>query len=190
MKRLLITLLMCSALIPAIAQQNIATNHFTAGLNGAFYGSGDIIGPALYIAYTRQFSPYLGIAPRLQTGYANSLTNYAFDHASSLMAFADIEITPLPNRLNRFSLLLGGVYHHFIKVYGNYQRISEYEEYLSNNATYRNDKCFGLHGALKYRIVNTEKYQVGIIAELMTGFYEGYLEAESLQCGLFFTINH
>ena len=53
-------------------QRDIKTNNTARfGINRAFFGSGDIIGPGIYGEYSFSFSNYFAITPRIMSAYAH-----------------------------------------------------------------------------------------------------------------------
>ena len=89
------------------------------GVNRAFFGSGDVTGPAFYAEYGYRLSPYVGVAPRVSSGFAHRQDRDNFNHISSFAINLSVRISPLPRYLPGWSLDLGGLYHRFTQTSGN-----------------------------------------------------------------------
>lgn len=166
----------------AYAQLNAPRNEIRVGINRAFFGWGDVVGPALYAEYSYRINPYLSVAPRLISGMAVREEQNQYDHISSFGANVSVRITPLPRLLYFLSVDVGGLYHRFASTYGSINSTTpdgasnDYSEHRQNN-------LWGFVGAVNANFVNQETYTLGARLELLTSLSEGYLNADSYQWG-------
>ena len=168
------------------AQSAEPSNAVRVGINRAFFGSGDVVGPALYAEYSYQLNPYLGIAPRLISGVASRVLPSHFDHVSSFAANLSVRVTPLPNYLRWFSIDIGGLYHRFTNTYGNTGPPFNGQP-TSEDAYHYTENLWGFVGAINTDFVNRETFTLGARLELLTSLSEGYLNADSWQIGLYYS---
>lgn len=182
------SLLFLIALFPAVAYAQSADlrNEIRFGINRAFFGSGDVIGPALYAEYSYRVSPYLSVAPRLISGTAVREELNLYNHVSSLGANVSARITPLPRFLYFFSVDVGGLYHRFASTYGSINRTipggisNDYSEHRQQN-------LWGFVGAVNASFVDQETFTLGARLELLTSLSGGYLSADSYQWGIYYS---
>lgn len=169
----------------AYAQLDAPRNEIRVGINRAFFGSGDVVGPALYAEYSYQINPYLSVAPRLISGMAAREQPDLYNHVSSFGANVSARITPLPRVLYFFSVDVGGLYHRFANTYGSINSTTpdgasnDYSEHRQNN-------LWGFVGAVNTNFVNQETYNLGARLELLTSLSGGYLSADSYQWGVYY----
>ena len=170
------------AFFPAWAYAQLAApqNEIRIGINRAFFGSGDVVGPALYAEYSYRFNPYLSVAPRLIGGTAARERPNLYNHVSSFAANVSARITPLPRFLYFLSVDVGGLYHRFASTYGSINGIpNDYSEH-------RQENLWGFIGAINTEFVSMESYTLGARLELLTNLSGGYLSADSYQIGVFY----
>ena len=181
------SLLFLISFLPAVAYAQSADprNEIRVGVNRAFFGSGDVVGPALYAEYSYRFNPYLSVAPRLISGTASREQPNLYDHVASFGANVSARITPLPRVLYFFSVDLGGLYHRFASTYGSIN--STTPDGMSNDySEHRQDNLWGFVGAVNTTFVNQESFTLGARLELLTSLSGGYLSADSYQIGVFY----
>ena len=183
---LLISLLLITPVI-TLAQSAEPQHAVRIGINRAFFGSGDVVGPALYAEYSYQFNAYLGIAPRVISGFANRQDDRRFDHISSFAANISARISPLPRYLPGWTIDLGGLYHHFANTYGDIVGPPSSGPSAVSDAYHRQENLWGFVGAMNVDVVHQEKYSLGARLELLTSLSEGYLNADSYQIGLYYS---
>jgi len=155
------------------------------GVNRAFFGSGDIIGPAIYGEYSYSLNDYFAITPRIMIAYANRKSEGNFNHASSFGTSLSIRITPLPELFHGLKFDFGGLYHKFISTHGELGQKTGYDEYISPNTTYYKEELFGLIGSLSINIIDTKKIESGVRFDMLTSFTEGYFNCDSWQTGFY-----
>ena len=174
---LLILLLLAPVL--AFAQNQHAVR---VGINRAFFGTGDVVGPAMYAEYSYQVSPYVAIAPRILSGMASRQTQNNFDQISSFAANVSVRITPLPQYVKWFSLDVGGLYHRFANTYGN-----TFGTFGSAEAFHNRDHLWGGIAAVNTDWVHQENFTVGSRLEMLTSFGGGFINADSFQIGVYYS---
>ena len=181
------SLLFLIAFLPAMAyaQSGVPQNEIRIGINRAFFGSGDVVGPAVYAEYSYRLSSYLSVAPRLIGGMAVREQRNFYNHVSSFGANVSARITPLPRFLYFFSVDVGGLYHRFASTYGSINRTipggssNDYSEH-------RQENLWGFLGAVNASFVNQEYFTLGARLELLTSLSGGYLSADSYQWGVYY----
>ncbi len=170
----------------AYAQSTDPRNEIRVGINRAFFGSGDVVGPALYAEYSYRVNPYLSVAPRLISGTAARERPDLYDHASSFAANVSARITPSPRVLSFLSLDVGGLYHRFASTYGSIN--STTPDGISNDySEHRQQNLWGFVGAVNTELVHQEAFTLGARLELLTSLSGGYLSADSYQIGIFYS---
>ncbi len=70
-----IVMILISGIIYGQENSNVK-NSARFGINGAFFGSGDIIGPSIYGEYSISLNDYFAIVPRFMCAYATSLLSH------------------------------------------------------------------------------------------------------------------
>lgn len=166
------------------AQSVPSRNAVRVGLNRAFFGSGDVVGPALYAEYSYQATPFLAITPRLISGFAHREQQGNFRHVSSFAANVSVRITPVPRYLGWFSLDAGGLYHRFASTSGSVSRVFGYGS-ISSGEHYQ-ENLWGFVGAINTDFAQGKQWALGARLELLTSLSEGYLNADSYQLGLYY----
>jgi hypothetical protein len=155
------------------------------GINRAFFGYGDIVGPCISAEYSYSFNTYFALTPRIMSGFANKLTDKNFDHASSFGTSLSIRITPLPNSFRRLKFDVGGLYHQFIKTWGEIGENTQSGAIVSYNSEYSKENLFGLLGSASINIIDKKKIESGLRFEILTSFTEGYFNCDSWQTGVY-----
>ena len=135
MKRFsLIVLFTISLGIVSAQTSQDSRNMLRIGLNGAFFGSGDVLGMSISTEYVYQINDILEITPRIMIANANNMYNvdnifYEYHQINSLGASLSLRITPFPDSFHRLKFDCGGLYQRFIKSWGQL-RIDRYVWYL------------------------------------------------------------
>jgi len=174
------------------AQDDISTKQsLRVGLNTAFFGSGDMTGLGLNIEYNYAINKYLSIAPRFMSANANGISDYPsftndFHQISSFGFSLSGKITPFPNNFKRLNIDLGGLYHKFTETWGDIGSKDEYDTYSTNNTSYYEDNLFGFLGSLSFNVIDSKKVASGLRFDLLTSLYEGYLECDGFETGIYF----
>ncbi len=163
-----------------------AKNTARFGINRAFFGSGDITGPGIYLEYSCSLNDYFALTPRIMSAYAHRKSDGYFDLASSFGASLSVRITPFPNFFSRLKFDFGGLYHKFIKTWGETGQKTEYDEYISSYTIYYKEELFGLIGSLNVNVIDTKKIEMGLRFDMLTSFTEGYFNCDSWQTGVYF----
>ena len=158
------------------------------GINRAFFGSGDIAGPAISAEYSYSFNKYFALTPRIMSGFANKLTDKNFDHASSFAASLSMRITPLPDIFRRLKFDVGGLYHQFIKTWGEIGENNQSGAIVSYNTEYSKENLFGLLGSASINVIDKKRIESGLRFEMLTSFTDGYFNCDSWQTGLYIGI--
>ncbi|MEN8229343.1 MAG: hypothetical protein ABFS38_14385 [Bacteroidota bacterium] len=162
------------------------------GLNGAFFGSGDVLGISTSIEYVHQINDFLDITPRFMIANANNMYNmntfYEYHQITSLGASLSLRITPFPDLFHRLKFDIGGLYQRFIKSWGQLGSIDMYGTYYSNATYYSSDNLYGLLGSVNLNLIETTRIESGLRFELLTSFYKGSLECDGVQSGLYLGI--
>jgi len=167
-------------------QVNVKTkNTARFGVNRAFFGSGDIIGPAIYGEYSYSLNDHFAIASRIMSAYAHRKSDIDFDHASSFGTSISVRITPFPNSFRRLKFDIGGLYHRFIKTWGEIAQRTVYGEYVSPNSIYYKEELSGLIGSLNVNIIDAKKIETGLRFDMLTSFTDGYFNSDSWQAGIY-----
>lgn len=170
-------------------QENAMTkNAVRIGVNRAFYGAGDIVGPSVNAEYSYSLNKYFAMTPRVMSGYANRMDGGQFNHASSFSSSLALRITPFPNTFQRLKVDFGGLYHRFIKSYGSVDPKAGYGGYHSSSTIYRREDLFGLIGSLSINLIDHKRIESGIKFDMLTSFTEGYFNSDSSQTGLYFGV--
>ncbi|MGB3585691.1 MAG: hypothetical protein WBA23_04075 [Tunicatimonas sp.] len=189
MKKWIITLISGALVTMSYAQEINHQNTLRLGLNRAFFGSGDIIGPALYVEYSRELNSFLAITPRIMSAYANRNDDNLISHASDFGTSVSLRITPFPyNGFRRIKVDIGGLYHRFIQSYGSVGSVDIYDTVIMSDSNYRKDDLFGFIGSVNISILDNDRFDLGGRLDLLTSLDEGYLNADSFQYGLFFGV--
>ncbi len=169
----------------ASAQLTAPRNEIRVGINRAFFGSGDVVGPSLYAEYSYRLNPYLSVAPRLLGGMAAREQRHLYDHVSSFVTNVSARITPLPRFLYFFSVDVGGLYHRFASTYGSVGQ-TNLDGSSNDYSEHRQENLWGFVGAVNTNFVNQESYTLGARLELLTSLSGGYLSADSYQWGVYY----
>ena len=185
MRTLLFSLFLLTQTL-AHAQSYEPRNSVRIGINRAFFGSGDVIGPTFYAEYSYQLNPYLSVAPRLQSGFANRRLDYYLNHISSFAANVSARITPLPRYLPWVSVDIGGLYHRFVQTSGNSAGWSGQGFQIAYEVTNDSENLWGFIGAVNIDFARQETFTFGTRLELLTSLMGGYLNADSYQLGLYY----
>lgn len=189
MKKITVLILLCLGFYNLTAQGiQKSVNSVQVGLNGAFFGSGDLIGPCFYGEYNHTLNDYLSVAPRIFGGFASKYDEYeSFENYNQLTSFGvnlSLRITPLPKMLNRFKIDVGPLFHKMVNSYGSISENMHYTPYVY----YDNENLFGISGSLMYEFYRTEKTATGLRFDMLTSFTEGYYNCDSFQLGVFWKI--
>jgi len=192
MKKLTILLLIGLCFANVNAQE--IKNHKSSiqfGLNGAFYGSGDMIGTSFYGEYLYHVNDYFSLTPRLFGGFANDneelwgnevlyklLTSFGFNMS--------VRYTPFPVAFNKLKIEAGPLYHQVVNSYGESTINPEYQP--SFHSYYSKENLFGISGSLLYDIIATEKSSAGLRFDMLTSFTEGYYNCDSFQLGVYYRV--
>ena len=179
-------------IVSAQASQD-SKNMLRTGLNGAFFGSGDVLGISISTEYVYQINDFLGFTPRIMIANANNMFNvdnvfYEYHQITSLGASLSLRITPFPDLFHRLKFDLGGLYQRFIKSWGQLGSIDMYGTYDSNTTYYSSDNLYGLLGSVNLNLIETTRIESGLRFELLTSFYKGSLECDGVQSGLYLGI--
>ncbi|MCJ7447199.1 MAG: hypothetical protein MUO72_05885 [Bacteroidales bacterium] len=167
-------------------QDNINTkNSARFGINRAFFGAGDVIGPGIYGEYSYSLNDYFALTPRIMIAYGNRKGDGHYSHASSFGTSLSIRITPLPRLLSRLKFDFGGLYHRFIDTYGNIGQKDQYGQYFSTYTYYYVENLFGLIGSLNINVIESKKAEIGLRFDTLTSFTEGYFNCDSWQTGVY-----
>ncbi len=169
-------------------KDEMTKNSIRIGINGAFYGAGDIVGPSIYAEYSYSINKYIAIAPRIMSGYAHKIDDVQFDHASSFNTSLALRITPFPNTFQRLKIDFGGLYHRFVNIYGGIEPKPVYGGLSSRSSTYNKEDLFGLIGSLSINLIDNKKIESGLKFDMLTSFTEGYFNSDSWQTGLYFGV--
>jgi hypothetical protein len=169
--------------ISVFAQKNNnPVNSFRAGLNCAFFTSGDFYMPAVSVDYSRSLNKFLAISPRIIGAYHNRVSYGKNDFSSSLAAALSLRITPLPGVFDHLKIDVGGLYHHF-KVSSTYILNPGRDNYANYN--YSVSDLFGLIGSLSLNFSTKHKLYWGARLDMLTSFSEGYFNCDSWQMGIY-----
>jgi len=164
---------------------NNTRNSVRFGINRAFFGSGDIVGPGIYAEYSYSLNNYFAMSPRIMSAYANRNDEGNFAHASSFVTSLSIRITPLPNFFKGLKIDFGGLYHRFINSHGSIEEKDEYNDYHSNDAIYYKEDLFGLLGSLNINVFENKRLETGLRFDILTSFTEGSFNCDSWQIGTY-----
>jgi hypothetical protein len=181
---LLIGLILLAGLVNGQDNETIV-NSARFGINRAFFGSGDIVGPSISAEYSYSFNKYFALTPRIMSGFANKVTDKNFDHASSFGTSLSLRITPLPNTFRRLKFDVGGLYHQFIKTWGEIGENNQSGAIVSYNTEYSKENLFGLIGSASINIIDKKKVESGLRFEMLTSFTDGYFNCDSWQTGVY-----
>ena len=169
------------------AQPSESSQAIRIGANRAFFGTGDVVGPAFYAEYAYSFNPYVALAPRVISGFAHRQDRTIFNHISSFAVNLSVRISPLPRYLPGWSIDIGGLYHRFTNTSGNVFQISGTSQPASGDANHYRENLWGFVGAINGDIIHREKFSLGARLELLTSLAEGYLNADSYQWGVYYS---
>lgn len=188
--KFVLLLILYTAILNAQEDQK-ATQSLRAGLSSAFFGSGDMNGFGLHVEYTYSFSKYLAVAPRIMSANAAGISEFTaftndFHQISSFGISLAAKCTPFPNTFKRLSFDLGGLYHKFHETWGDVGSKDEYNTFSTSNTSYYEDHLWGFIGSASLHIIDGKKYVCGLRFDLLTSLYEGYLECDGFQTGVFF----
>lgn len=187
MKKLLLTAILGAFTSLLYAQDVNPLNSLRVGVNRAFFGAGDITGPALYVEYSRELLPFLAVTPRIMSAYGNSRNDYFVNQASDFGTSLSLRFTPFPNRgLRRVKFDVGGLYHRFIQSYGSVLSPDEYGLIATENSFYRREDLVGFIGSINVSALDNHRFDLGARLDLLTSLSGGYLNADSFQTGLYF----
>lgn len=161
------------------------------GLNGAFYGSGDMIGTSFYGEYLYQVNDYFSVTPRLFGGFANDNEELWGDEVlykllTSFGVNLSVRYTPFPVALNNLKIEAGPLFHQVVKSYGESSINPEYQP--SFHSYYSKENLFGISGSLLYDIFLSEKSSTGLRFDMLTSFTEGYYNCDSFQLGVYYRV--
>lgn len=161
------------------------------GINGAFWGSGDALGMAIYGEYVFPVNEHLSIVPKLESGTTNGSRlkthedKSVYDHevTNAMATSISCRITPFQNAFNRFSFDIGLLYHKWADS-SNYNSWNYLDGYRPN-PMYRVERSIGILGAINLAFYENENVVSGFKAEMQTGFYGTSIECLSVQAGIF-----
>jgi hypothetical protein len=182
---LLLTILILLAGLVNGQDKEALKNSACFGINRAFFGSGDIVGPSISAEYSYSFNKYFALSPKIMSGFANKLTDKNLDHASSFGTSLSIRITPLPNTFRRLKFDVGGLYNQFIKTRGENTENNQTGAIVSYNTEYSKENLFGLIGTACINIIDRKKIESGLRFEMLTSFTDGYFNSDSWQTGVY-----
>lgn len=141
------------------------------GVNGVFWGAGDVTGKTIYGEYIFPINKYIVLSPRIITGNSNNFysdisnanTEYEFyserySTASSWATALALKITPFPTAFNRFKFDIGIVHHQWTKMYGQ-QQIGFNSH---TDIEYRKQNSVGLIGSLNLQIIDNNNFETGV----------------------------
>ncbi len=157
-----------------------------AGLNGSFFGSGDVIGLSLCTNYDFNVNKFIAISPRITLGATSSADEFNYDNSSSFTLSTGLLFTPLPNRFSNLKFEVGGLYHKFSKAYGRIEAATSYGTYTSISSEFYIENLWGLIGSIRVNIADNENFIAGLRGDMLTSFTEGYYNCDSIQFGFFF----
>jgi hypothetical protein len=186
MKKLLFAILIIFGTLPIFSQEQSSKGLLMAGINGAFWGSGDEIGICLTTNYDYSLNRFFAISPRITFGSASSVGYGNFSHLSSAAISTSLIITPLPARFDNIKFEIGALYHRFSNSYGMVGEISEYGTYNSSSTEFYIEKLWGLIGSVRVNILENDKIVTGVRGDMLTSFTEAYFNCDSVQAGFFF----
>ncbi len=190
MKRGILFFLILVYATSSFAQQKEPVNILSAGINGAFYGSGDMTGICLVTEYSYILSKHFALNPGVRVGVANNLGDNSFDHLSSLAVNASLSVTPFPKLFDNLKIEIGGLYHHLAKSYGNFIDPTPYGTYMFSSTEYWSEDLWGLLGSVRVNIFDGRNALLGLRADMLTSFDKGYLNCDGLQFGIYFGLKH
>jgi len=163
------------------------------GLNGAFFGSGDVLGLSTSIEYVHQINDVIEVTPRIMMAAANNMYNvdnifYEYHQITSLDASLSLRLTPFPNSFHRLKIDIGGLYQRFTKSWGQLGSIDMYGTYDSNTTHFYRDSLYGLLGSVNLNVLETARIESGFRIELLTSFYRAHLGCDGIQSGFYLGI--
>jgi len=168
--------------------QNLDTtrNYVKTGINYAFFGSGDVSGTALYAEYTHYINKYFGITPKVNFGNAYRKNTDFYEVEINQVTIKSVSLSanykPMPLRFSNLSFGFGGL----ISVFDNTYIFKTFSAPENISVQSYSEIQFGLLGSLKLDVIEEERFNIGLNAELLTTFYGKYLEATSYQYGAYF----
>ena len=168
-------------------------NMLRVGLNGAFFGSGDVLGISISTEYVYQINDFLAVTPRIMMATANNMYTmndafHEFHQITSLGASLSLRITPFPNSFHRLKIDFGGLYQRFTKSWGQLGSIDMFGTYDGTTTYYSSENLYGLLGSVNLNLIETARIESGLRIELLTSFYKGSLGSDGIQSGLYLVI--
>lgn len=160
-------------------------NSIRIGINRAFFGSGDIIGPSISAEYSYSINNYLAITPRMMSGSAHKFYENYFFQASSFGTSLSVKVTPLPYSFERLKFDVGLLYHRFIHFWGEIDHTSSYGSYISTEANYSINDLKGFIGSIQFNLIDRNKMESGLRFDMLTSLSDGYFNCDSWQIGFF-----
>ena len=191
MKKLSIILFIALFTVLGSTAQN--QNSLRVGLNGAFWGAGDVTGLVFYAEYERTLTPYFALVPRLSSGYSSehvkgtkeywsewSYSSILSTHTASL----SLRTTPF-QKMSWLKLDAGFLYQHTI-----ISSINFYPDPTIGVAgvTAWDDHLFGILFAVNANIIETERHVFGLRGEMLTYFDAGSFECSGFQFGIYYGV--
>ena len=194
MKAIKLTLILIfSSLLINAQNEPTAKQTLQIGLNSAFFGSGDMTGIGLNVEYNYPINKYFSLSPRIMSANANGISNRSysksvFNHTSLFGISLSGKITPFPNNFKRLKVDLGGLFQKLTYTWGDIDTSNYYGIYSTNNTSYNEENLFGFIGSISYDLIDTKNIVSGFRFDLLTSLYEGYLECDGFQTGIYFGI--
>ncbi len=179
---ILLTFVLISTFVKGQNSNNFK-NYIGLGINGAFYGYGDVYLPSTTFEYSRTLSNYLALTPMISEAYSISDKQGLLKYYSSFTASISLQLTPFPRFLHQFKFSVGGLYHKFKSAY-------YYMNYYDQPATFygpgsMNNNLLGLIGSMRFDLIETRRIKGGFRFISLTSYNAGHINFDSWQAGLY-----
>ena len=163
-------------------QKKPLSDAIRAGLNCAFFTSGDIYMPAVSIDYVHPLNEFMAISPRIINAYHNRVGYGNYKYSSSLAAALSLKLSLLPGIFDPLKIDIGALYHHF-KTSTLY--LADPNTSLSGNYDYYIEDHFGLIGSISLDFPAKRRIFWGGRFDMLTSFQGNYFNVDSFQGGIY-----
>jgi len=191
MKRLSLFLSFFLFLGIIFAQENQKSrNIFRTGINGAFFGAGDIFGIGISTAYVYNVNDFLSITPRIMLAFGNDVNDVSsqyidYHQITALGTSVSLRLTPFPKSFRRLKIDIGGLYQRFTKSHGQLGQEDAYGSYDGNVISYYAKDLLGFLGSVNFNCIETESLESGFRFEILTSLSNGDLACDGVQTGIY-----
>lgn len=184
MKSKFFLLLVLSGVVSGVYAQN--KNALRFGVNGAFWGMGDVSGVSVYGEYERELLPFVSAVAQFSSGYSDQKEEYLSSVLASRSASLSLRFIPFPWKvINRLKLDAGFLYQHFAETSVNYS--SNPSRPVLGTSNYRSN-LYGLLFGVNINVLQTGRHLLGIRGEMRTSFVNSKFNCDGLQAGVFYGV--